>query len=133
MVNTCRKNNEVITDQRTSLYATSGCQGGGNNGAYLCDMYQPVPVSETQSYGFAIQVTGRNNVGDNPNCCKCYDVAWVTGPAADRNKSMIVQIVTPGGDGGDVKVGDLILLVPGGGLGPLDSGCKAQYGNNVNL
>ncbi|KAK4164725.1 family 45 putative glycoside hydrolase [Cladorrhinum sp. PSN259] len=96
------------------------------NAAYLCDSYQPVPVSNDLSYGFAIQVSDNQNA-DNANCCKCYQVQWLTGQAA--NKTMIVQVVTPGGSGGDVKKNDLIILVPGGGFGALGSvGCGGQYG-----
>ena len=43
-----------------------------------------------------------------------------------------MQILTPGGAGGDVKRNDLILLTPGGGVGPLSTGCTAQYGNGFS-
>ena len=130
MVATCDKNNKPIADLQTALFTATGCQAGG--GAYLCSSFAPIPVNDTLSYGFAIQVTGNNNVGDNPNCCKCYEVNWTSGPASEKNKRMIVQIVTPGGTGGDVKVGDLIILSPGGGLGPFDTGCARQYGNTFD-
>ena len=65
-------------------------------------------------------------------CEKTIDVWWTTGAAAAANKSMIVQILTPGGAGGDVKRNDLILLTPGGGVGPLSTGCTAQYGNGFS-
>ena len=86
-------------------------------------------MSDTLSYGFAIQVGG-STTDANPNCCKCYDVQWVSGEA--QGKHMIVQILTPGGTGGPVKDKDLIIMTPGGGLGPLAAGCAAQYGNNIN-
>jgi len=92
----------------------------------MCDTYQPIPVANDFSYAFAIQVSDNQNA-DNANCCKCYEVWWTTGGAL--NKTMIVQIVTPGGAGGDVKRNDLIILTPGGGVGPLSTGCTSQYGN----
>ncbi|KAB5517449.1 RlpA-like double-psi beta-barrel-protein domain-containing protein-containing protein, partial [Coniochaeta sp. 2T2.1] len=107
--------------------ATTGCSNGGT--AFLCDSYQPQPVADDLSYGFAIKVSA-SQAEDNPDCCKCFDVQWLSGNAA--GKRMIVQIVTPGGSGGDVKRDDLIILIPGGGLGPLNSGCPRQYGNNFN-
>jgi hypothetical protein len=124
MVKVCDKNNRAM-DLNTGLWATTGCNNGGT--AFACDTFQPMPVEDDLSYGFAIQVGG-NTVGDNPNCCKCYEVLWLSGQAA--GKKMIVQIVTPGGKGGNVKDNDLIILTPGGGLGPFANGCKNQYGSN---
>lgn len=95
----------------------------------MCDDYQPRPVADDLTYGFAIQVGG-NTAGDNPNCCKCYEIQWLSGAAA--GKKMIAQIVTPGGRGGDIKDNDLIILTPGGGLGPFSNGCRNQYGNNYS-
>ncbi|KAK4230344.1 RlpA-like double-psi beta-barrel-protein domain-containing protein-containing protein [Podospora fimiseda] len=100
-----------------------------NNAAYLCDTYQPTPVSNDLAYGFAVQVSD-TQTPENSNCCKCYQVQWLTGGAA--NKTMIVQVVTPGGSGGEVKKNDLIILVPGGGLGPWSNGCPNQYGTSYN-
>jgi len=121
----CDRSNKLL-DQNTGLRANSGCAGGGNSAAYMCDTYQPIPVANDFSYAFAIQVSDNQNA-DNANCCKCYEVWWTTGGAL--NKTMIVQIVTPGGAGGDVKRNDLIILTPGGGVGPLSTGCTSQYGN----
>src|SRR3569833_1794395 len=106
--------------------ANSGCLGGN---AFLCDNFQPVPVADDLSYGFAIQVSD-TQVGDNPNCCKCYEVQWLSGGAQD--KKMIVQILTPGGSGGDMKKNDLIFLVPGGEQGPLKTKNPTQKSNNFN-
>jgi Glycosyl hydrolase family 45 len=125
MVKVCDKNNNVM-DQNTGLYATSGCSSGGT--AFMCPDFQPMPLEDTVSYGFAIQVGGQTT-GDNPNCCKCHEVQWVSGKA--EGKKMIVQILTPGGSGQGVKDNDLIILTPGGGVGPLNGGCKNQYGSNV--
>lgn len=109
------------------MFATNGCSTGGT--AYLCDSYQPVPVADDLSYGFAIQVSD-NQREDNPNCCKCYEVNWLSGNAV--GKTMVVQIVTPGGGGGNITKDDLIILTPGGGLGPFDQGCARQYGNSYS-
>ncbi|KAK0715108.1 RlpA-like double-psi beta-barrel-protein domain-containing protein-containing protein, partial [Lasiosphaeris hirsuta] len=128
VVRVCDKNNK-LQDLTPGLNANSGCSNGATNSAYLCDSYQPAPVASDLTYGFAIQVSDSQN-GDNPNCCKCYEVNWTSGGAV--NKTMIVQIVTPGGAGGDVKKNDLIILTPGGGVGPLSSGCTNQYGNSFN-
>lgn len=45
---------------------------------------------------------------------------------------MIVQAVYPGGAGGDVVADDLIILTPGGGLGPIGDACRAQYGDGFD-
>ncbi|KJR84936.1 glycoside hydrolase family 45 protein [Sporothrix schenckii 1099-18] len=123
---TCDKDNRP-QDLNTGLFATTGCSPGGSS--YMCDSYQPVPVADDLSYGFAIQVSD-NQREDNPNCCKCYEVQWLSGAAA--GKKMIVQIVTPGGAGGSVVKDDLIILTPGGGLGYFDQGCPRQYGSRYN-
>jgi len=50
---------------------------------------------------------------------------WTSGAA--RGKKFIFQVVnrTPAGD---LKQNDVIILTPGGGSGPNDVGCRAQYG-----
>ena len=93
----------------------------------MCNDFQPIPTDSDLSYGFAIQIGG-TQLGDNPNCCKCQEIQWLSGYAA--GKKMVVQIVTPGAKAGDVKDNDLIILTPGGGVGPLNTGCKSQYGGN---
>ena len=63
------------------------------------------------------------------HCCRCYEVDWTSGAAA--GKKMVVQVVNIGegaGPGGDVEEGDLVVLTPGGGVGPSREGCRAQYG-----
>ncbi|KAK3987621.1 family 45 putative glycoside hydrolase [Cladorrhinum sp. PSN332] len=131
VVQVCDRNNKPHPLQ-AGINANTGCANSNSaspsGAAYLCDTYQPVPVSNDLSYGFAIQVSDNQNA-DNANCCKCYQVQWLTGAAGQANKTMIVQVVTPGGSGGDVKRNDLIILTPGGGLGPLSTGCPNQ-GNN---
>ncbi len=113
-------------NQTAGILAGSGCFNG--NG-YLCDSYQPIPISDDLSYGFAIQVS-ENQREDNPNCCRCYDLMWLSGNAA--GKRMIVQVLTPGGAGDPIKKDDLIIMTPGGGVGPLNAGCRAQYGNQYS-
>lgn len=120
-----------LLDQSTGIRTNSGCFQAGASSAYICDSYQPMPVAEDFSYAFAIQVSDNQNA-DNAACCKCYDVWWTTGAAASANKSMIVQIVTPGGASGPIKRNDLIILTPGGGVGPLSAGCTNQYGNGYS-
>jgi hypothetical protein len=112
-------------DQYAGMQSTSGCSNGGNS--YMCADFQPVPIEQNIAYGFAIQVGG-SRTGDNPNCCKCYEVEWRSNAA--RGKKMIVQVVTPGFTAGSVKVNDLIILTPGGGVGPDSSGCAKQYGDS---
>lgn len=70
--------------------------------------------------------------GGNPNCCRCYEVEWLDGIGGDRNKRMIVQTIYPGGTGGDVVAGDLVILTPGGGFGPFGNACRTQYGNSYD-
>jgi hypothetical protein len=95
----------------------------------MCDSFQPTPVADDLSYGYAIQVSDAQTE-NHPNCCKCYEITWLNGGA--EGKRMIAQVLTPGGSAGDIRRDDLILLVPGGGLGPLNQGCPNQYGRNVN-
>lgn len=122
----CDKNNKP-QDLDTGPWMTSGCSSGGTG--FLCADFQPVPVEDKLSYGFAVQVSD-NQREDNPNCCRCYQVQWTSGKAA--GKKMIVQILTPGGGSGAIKKNDLIIMTPGGGLGPFDSGCSRQYGNSFS-
>lgn len=124
MAKVCDKSNALLS-QQNGISAVSGCSSGGTG--YLCDSYQPLPVSSDLTYGFAIQVGG-GTTGENPNCCKCLEIQWVSGAAS--GKKMIAQVVTPGGTGGNVKNGDIIILTPGGGVGPFASGCTNQYGSS---
>ena len=98
----------------------SGCDNGQG---HLCDFFQPIPVAEDLSYGFA--------VAPGNNCCKCYDLLWTNGYAA--GKRMILQVINwmpdaaanttnPG------RTGDFAILTPGGGSGPNPTGCTRQYG-----
>ncbi len=43
---------------------------------------------------------------------------------------MIVQTVIPGTARTPVKANDMIILVPGGGVGPEATGCTGQYGTD---
>lgn len=66
---------------------------------------------------------------DNPYCCRCYEAEWLSGAAAGRTMVLqVVNIADGAGPAGDVAEGDLIVLTPGGGVGPWTAGCTAQYG-----
>lgn len=45
---------------------------------------------------------------------------------------MVVQAINVGGVGGDVKKEDIIVMTPGGGVGPNAKGCAAQYGSQYS-
>src|SRR5690606_29015655 len=98
-VKVCDANDNPLPSEagRTSQ---STCEGAGSDTGFLCADYLPVPVSEELSYGFVIHVGG-DLTGENPNCCKCYELEWLTGAAAETGKKMIVQVAYPGGAGGD--------------------------------
>ena len=129
-VKVCDRDNNPL-ERDAGRASSSTCEGARSDDGFLCQDYSPIPVSEELSYGFAIQVGGNLN-GDNPNCCRCYEVEWLEGAAGDKDKRMIVQTVYPGGEGGDVVSDDLIILTPGGGLGPVGSACRAQYGRDYD-
>jgi hypothetical protein len=78
-----------------------------------------VPVTDTLSYGFAV-------INGAANCCKCFQLTWTSGAA--RGKQMVVQAINLFEPSGDVKAGDVVVLTPGGGSGPNEVGCRAQYG-----
>lgn len=108
---------------------TSGCTASGPAAAdagYSCTSYIPRALNETHSVGFAIQVGGQQD-GTNPNCCKCFDMEWRSGAA--RGKHMILQTITPGQTGGSVRQNDMIIMIPGGGVGPEQTGCTNQWGS----
>jgi hypothetical protein len=111
----CDINNNRIGD---GLNASTGCDSGGKG--YLCDAYMPTPNSDSLAYGFATMV-------GNNKCCKCYQLTWTSGNA--NGKTMIVQAINTGSASGDVGQNDIILLTPGGGVGPNSAGCRYQYGS----
>ncbi len=94
----------------------SGCSGGAG---FLCDSYSPTPVADDLSYGFAVK-------GSSGDCCKCFEMTWTSGNAT--GKRMVVQAINVAGTSGDVGADDIVVLTPGGGVGPNDAGCRAQYG-----
>lgn len=110
-----------------------------SNTTHQCSDYAPTPVSSDLSYGFAIRVGG-NPLGNHPDCCKCYELQWISGEA--DGKSMVVQVINIADEspqsgrnsdqGSSVRTGDLILLAPGGGVGPYNQGCSNQYGTAYN-
>jgi len=114
------------------MSAASGCNSGNSNAGFLCADLTPQPVSDDMTYGFAIEVGGDNSASSQ-SCCKCYELEWLTGAAADLNRKMTVQIMTPGQAAGNITAGDIIILTPGGGTGPLgNTGCRRQFGNNFD-
>lgn len=118
---TCDVNNNLLNGGGN---AKSACDANANGTAYLCDAYQPTPTQDNFSYGFAAM--------PGNNCCKCYQLTWTSGGA--QGKQMVVQIInqaTGGDDGkgnGEVRNDDIVILTPGGGTGPYESGCLKQYG-----
>ncbi len=116
----CDINNTPLSS-KSGLSAKSGCESGGQG--YLCDRYTPVPTGDDLAYGFAAMASG--------NCCKCFELQWTSGGA--RGKKMIVQAIDiASGGSGSAATGstDIVILTPGGGTGPHDSGCRAQYGSS---
>lgn len=72
---------------------------------------------------------GGGTTPENSHCCACYEAEWLSGAAA--GKKMVVQVINiadSSGPEGDVVDGDLIVLTPGGGVGPNTEGCRNQYG-----
>ena len=112
----CDINNNSIGNASVALKAESGCKGGKG---FLCDSYIPSPATDILSYGFAIF----NGVG---NCCKCFQLTWTSRNA--RGKQMIVQALNTFDPAGDVKANDVVILAPGGGSGPNETGCRNRYG-----
>jgi hypothetical protein len=110
----CDKSNNPLRDQEVK----SSCDGGS---AFQCRDYAPAIANDTLSYGFAVMV-------GVDTCCKCYELTWRSGNA--RNKKMVVQSLNVAKAEGDVGKDDIIIMVPGGGYGPNEGGCKAQYGAN---
>lgn len=115
-VQVCDINNNPLGN---GALATSGCEDGGTG--YLCDTYTPVPVSDRLSYGFAVMMA-------RDDCCKCYELTWTSGQAA--GKQMVVQAINVGAPSGSVGARDVVVLTPGGGVGPNAAGCRHQYGTS---
>lgn len=113
----CDVNDQPLTNDLSASIDSSCSEEGSTDRGFLCSDYQPRPVSDDLSYGFAIT--------DGNNCCKCFELQWTDGPAV--GKRMQVQIIN---EGGDVANGqrDFILVTPGGGVGPNQAGCDTQFG-----
>ena len=116
--------NGTTAHSGTSASTKSACDSGGNS--YECYNFAPWYDSATNtSYGFAayngaacgtcfqLQFTGTSNGGS------------ATGAATLKGKVMIVQVINIGGIGSN----QFDLLIPGGGVGAMTAGCKAQWGN----
>lgn len=79
-------------------------------------------MADDWSYAFAITDGGEN-------CCKCFDLKWTDGPS--QGKRVVVQIINEGGKvEKDGSGREFILLMPGGGVGPNQAGCKSQFGGD---
>jgi hypothetical protein len=109
----CNKNDDVLPNSQ-ALLEQSGCDMG--NG-FLCSDYQPRPVTDNLSYGFAVT----NGV---ENCCKCFELEWTDGPAV--GKKIQVQVINTGGETNRGR--EFVILTPGGGVGPNPKGCNEQFG-----
>ena len=107
----CNKDDNTLSNGAS---AQTSCASSNAGNAYLCSDYQPRPLSEDLSIGFAIMKDGRD-------CCECFELTWLDGPAS--GKHMQVQVINEGGDDTDV-----IIVTPGGGIGPNIKGCDSQYG-----
>jgi len=66
---------------------------------------------------YQVQFTGEGHDGANP------------GATALKGKQMIVQVINIGGIGSD----QFDFLIPGGGVGQMTEGCKAQWGSSADL
>jgi hypothetical protein len=124
-VPSCQKDG---TSKITDKNAKSGCEGGGS--AFECYDFSPwYDASTNMSYGFAakngvncgscwmLQFTGEGNSGANP------------GAAALKGQQMVVQAINIGG----IDQNQFDLLIPGGGVGLMTEGCKAQWGSSTDL
>ncbi|HEX5099688.1 MAG TPA: Dickkopf N-terminal cysteine-rich domain-containing protein [Polyangiaceae bacterium] len=104
--------------------AQSACSGSA---AYMCSSQSPWAVSPTLSYGFVAATP------PNGGCGRCFQLQFDgtthsgssdPGAAELGAKTMIVQVVTTGGDGAT----QFDLLVPGGGTGPMgNAACAKQW------
>ncbi|CAI4215691.1 unnamed protein product [Parascedosporium putredinis] len=103
----CNAQNQFLPLQQ-GILAQSSCAGGAG---FLCDSYQPIPISEDQSIGFALQVGVAK---------------WGGGGKEDDGANHQHRRHSHGES--DVKLNDLIILTPGGGVGPYNTGCQLQYG-----
>ncbi|KAL1868425.1 hypothetical protein VTK73DRAFT_3691 [Phialemonium thermophilum] len=121
-VKVCDKNDNPLS-QSSGQSAQSSCSSSTGSG-YLCSDYVPRPQSDNFSFGFAI-------TDGVENCCKCYELTWTDGPS--KGRTMQVQIINEGGQGPNGTDGngrDIIILTPGGGVGPNTRGCNSQFGDS---
>lgn len=118
-INSCRVNNQLITDLSTK----SSCEGGE---AHTCYGLSPFKVTDTLSYGYAATSSG-------DVCGRCYQLQFTgesynspgdPGSSALLGKTMIVQAINIGFDVGG---GQFDILVPGGGVGAFNA-CSDQWG-----
>jgi hypothetical protein len=91
--------------------AGSGCDGGES---FQCWDYAPIEINSKVSYGWAAFNNGGTQCGD------CFQLDF---QGALQGKQMIVQVINIG-DGGQNAFD---LLIPGGGVGLMQSGCARQF------
>jgi hypothetical protein len=113
-------NNIGVNDMSKSV-----CDNNGE--AQTCHSMAPFAVTDKLAYGFAA-VNGAT-------CGSCYQIQFTgsgsgmdPGSAAIKDKTMIVMATNIG----DIGANHFDLLIPGGGLGAITSGCPKAL-KNVNL
>ena len=116
-VRVCDKHDRLLSFPRGRTEQSSCYKPGGGDG-YLCSSYQPIPITNDYSIGFAA-------VGEIWACCRCFEVKWREGPA--RGKRMVVQAVSNNPGTGTA----ITILTPGGGFGNNPQGCTAQHGKTT--
>jgi hypothetical protein len=116
------------TSKISDKNAKSGCDGGGT--AFECYDFSPWYDSGTNmSYGFVAY--------NGASCGACYMFQFTgashsgtnEGAAALKGQQMIVQVINIGGLGGD----QFDIMIPGGGVGAMTAGCKAQWGSSTEF
>ncbi|KAL8377570.1 hypothetical protein RB595_008313 [Gaeumannomyces hyphopodioides] len=116
-VRVCDRSDRELSSERGRTEQSS-CFSGTPGGGFACSSYQPRPISNDLSIGFAV-------VGELWACCRCFEVLWLDGGA--RGKRMQVQAVSNSVGAGT----DIIILTPGGGSGPNPQGCLLQHGKTT--
>ena len=111
----------------TSNGVQSGCSGGN---AFECYDFSPWYDSSTNmSYGFVAFNSG--------NCGDCYELQFsgssnggaAAGATAIKGRQMMVQVINIGSIGAN----QFDLLIPGGGVGQMTSGCPKEWGSSADL
>jgi hypothetical protein len=117
-VKTCNKRDEPLSNRDANREA-SACESRDAGDGYLCSSFAPKIIDEQVAYGFAV-------TSGVENCCKCFELTWLQGPA--QGKRMQVQVINDGGETDNGR--EFVILTPGGGVGPNEKGCATQYGGD---